>query len=216
MTCRHKTNHKRTDIHFKKSYHDTFPGLHHCWGMLLKTLSVLRTWRAGTKDGVPSKLPLLWTLIKLLFVWSYGSRSSEYSLTLWNEPTGKAKCLLTGCSRCHGRRIWLFLRAPTFPHLSTGSWLQATSLSSSGFLWNVTHRVQSSYREDDTDAANAQSSQDGLEHQRLSDDTISPQRKSPVSTAFRSQFKRTNVNSCDNHFCVICQYFLPSDKKNAL
>lgn len=63
-----KKRHKRL-----KTFHDTFPGLHHCRGMLLKTQSVLGTWRAGTKDGVPSKLPLLWTLIKLLFVCRYGS-----------------------------------------------------------------------------------------------------------------------------------------------
>lgn len=55
-------------------FHDTFSGLHHYRGMLLVKQSVLGTWWAGTKDGVPSKLPLLCSLIKILFVfWHQGA-----------------------------------------------------------------------------------------------------------------------------------------------
>lgn len=138
----------------RKMFHDTFLGLHHCRGMPLVKPSVLGTWWAGTKDGVPSKLPLLWTLIKLLFVLAL-RRARLTRLSVWKWRAGVALLLVSHeKSKSHRAKTSFSDLLLGYKPLRTSALRpvgsRATSRSLSGCPWNVMHRVHNSYREGDT------------------------------------------------------------------
>ena len=130
-----------------KSFHDTFLGLQHCRGMLLKTQSVLGTWRAWTKDGVPSKLPLLWTLIKLLFMYRYCcAYGYSFTLTMKLNDLRATCCINMGTVDCHRVKMSnynMFVGHKPQHTSAVGPDFRAASPSSSGCLdYETSQRVQ--------------------------------------------------------------------------